>query len=187
MNDEGEGERLWHYIERDVLKGPLIESELVTLLESGALSLDTPVWTEELPDWHDAEAIQNLVPNIPVPKPQSPEPEPEAEAEAEAVRRVQEDCVEMSEPDGSERLLTIERIQRAVGTVWRAAGMVLGIVGVLIYFACALFAGIHAVAAFGNMFQAPEKVGENIGMAIMYAFGAALLWGVGSATRDWFV
>lgn len=53
MNDDERAERLWHYIEDGVQKAPVLESEIMTLLESGSLPPDTLVWTDGMEEWQN--------------------------------------------------------------------------------------------------------------------------------------
>ena len=50
----------WYYEVGGESVGPVSESELRVLLDSGEISLETLVWQESLADWMPASRIRNL-------------------------------------------------------------------------------------------------------------------------------
>ena len=54
--------RYWYYHESGEQKGPIAQTDLAKLFETGTLSASTLVWTESMKDWQEAGTIENLVP-----------------------------------------------------------------------------------------------------------------------------
>ncbi|MDF2630796.1 MAG: hypothetical protein K0R39_4627, partial [Symbiobacteriaceae bacterium] len=53
-------ERLWYYMQGNQQVGPVPESQLKGLLQSGGLSRETPVWSDHQPGWLSAAQVQAL-------------------------------------------------------------------------------------------------------------------------------
>ena len=72
--------REWHYIVEGQQQGPVQEDDLVTMLSNGQLPPGTMVWTQEMPDWAQADQIEGLIPvaSSPPPIPQSTPTTPQA-------------------------------------------------------------------------------------------------------------
>jgi len=72
--------RQWYYTHEGQQYGPIAESDLVPMFESGQVTPDTMVWNEELENWVSARDVIGLVPAtfepLPLP-PQSPASQPQ--------------------------------------------------------------------------------------------------------------
>lgn len=74
--------RVWYYVVGDEKRGPLLEEELITLLKSGGLSLETLVWTEGMEEWAQVGATEGLTCLTPTDAPQINTAPPERESPA---------------------------------------------------------------------------------------------------------
>lgn len=52
--------RQWHYEINGETHGPIDESQLMSMVRSGAIRANTLLWTEELGDWKSADSIKAL-------------------------------------------------------------------------------------------------------------------------------
>lgn len=57
-------QRSWHYEQFGESHGPVDESRLVAMLQSGELDATTLVWTENLGDWQAADSVSDLRPHV---------------------------------------------------------------------------------------------------------------------------
>jgi hypothetical protein len=58
-------ERLWYYVQNNAQMGPVAESALKHLFRTGALTPETLVWSDLLPQWAPAHQVAALDPNGP--------------------------------------------------------------------------------------------------------------------------
>lgn len=65
-------ERQWYYTVAGKQAGPVFESALLLLFQSGQLRPETMVWTEGMDEWVAASSIEGLVPNAQRPPPFTP-------------------------------------------------------------------------------------------------------------------
>ena len=70
--------REWYYVVDGEQQGPLSEEELRNILSSGRLPTATLVWTEQMPDWLEANQVDGLLVKAPPGVPTS-EPAPDSE------------------------------------------------------------------------------------------------------------